>query len=282
MSVKCDVIATTGYDEGLVEGLVDKLKIPAKVAYLGPQAHTDALWTAYTEKKGALVYSYYPNANQHGISILSLTRAKIAPGDDFQSQQLQKLAYPGLKDLGGSDALEFMKNFDLSKSDYEDLASLDSLFSDPQDAACVWYKQNKHRWKGWVKFPERRAAPFFCIQSDDGLCDSNYLWAWILFFGQLITCIVLVWYANHLKKPAPPRKREELRAAIEKAINEGVNHIAVVRQQSSFVKWVMDHTGKSSRHMERLLLRRYCCFYLYRRLRLLLALINGMLVCSRS
>ena len=82
-------IAKTGYDEGLVEALVEKLEIPAKVAYLGPEAHTDALWTAYTERKGALVYSYFPNANQHGISILSLERAAIAPGDDFQSQQLQ-------------------------------------------------------------------------------------------------------------------------------------------------------------------------------------------------
>lgn len=249
----CDVqilhIDKTGYDEGLVEALVEKLKIPAKVAYLGPEAHTDALWTAYTERKGALVYSYFPNANQHGISILSLERAAIAPGDDFQSQQLQKLAFPGLKDLGGGDALEFVKNFDLSKSDYEELASLNSLFKDPQEAACVWYIQNRDKWKSWVKFPERQRAPFFCLQSDDGLCDSDYFWGWLLFFGQLISCVVLCLYAHYLKRPKPFNSIEERRLSIDKALNQGMKHIPVVRKQSSLVKWFMDHTGMRSRRV---------------------------------
>jgi len=240
-------IAKTGYDEGLVEALVDKLKIPARVAYLGAQAHTDALWAAYIEKKGALVYSYFPNANQHGISILSLDRAKIAPGDDFLSQQLQKLAYPGLKDMQGGDALEFMQNFDLSKKDYEDLAALNDLFRDPQDAACVWYRQNQAKWRPWVKFPERELASFFCLQADDGLCDARYLLGWCIFFGQAVLFVALCYYANYLKKPPEPFSQAELRAGIDAAIDRGMGHVAVARSQSSFAKWIMDHTGGYAR-----------------------------------
>ena len=51
---------------------------------------------------GALVYSYEPNTNQHGISIDSLARAKIPPRLDFKPQQLVKLAWPGLKDNYGA------------------------------------------------------------------------------------------------------------------------------------------------------------------------------------
>jgi len=247
----CDVqilhIAKTGYDEGLVEALVEKLKIPARVAYLGPQAHTDALWTAYTEKKGALVYSYIPNENQHGISILSLDRAKIAPGDDFQSQQLQKLAYPGLKDMRGGDALEFMQNFDLSESEYEDLAALNDVFDDAQEAACAWYKQNQAKWRRWVKFPEREVAAFWCFEADDGLCDARYLLGWGVFFGQAVLVIVLRAYAKKLRIPPTPLSKAELRAGIDRAINRGEENVAEARShmvtQRTLWKWIMEHTS---------------------------------------
>ena len=87
-SVKILHIASKGYDEGLVEQLIETMKVPAKVEYLGQTKHTQAIWNAYTKISPALVYSYYPNVNQHGISILHLPRAKIAPGIDFKSQRL--------------------------------------------------------------------------------------------------------------------------------------------------------------------------------------------------
>ena len=45
-------IPATGYDEGQVEELVKQLGIPAKVAYLGQTAHTDAIWSAVTKGTG--------------------------------------------------------------------------------------------------------------------------------------------------------------------------------------------------------------------------------------
>ena len=81
-------IAKRGYDEGAVEKMVEMMGLPAKVVYLGEFNHTEAIWRAYTKRAGALVYSYYPNTNQHSISVLDLPRAKIMPGIDFQPQRL--------------------------------------------------------------------------------------------------------------------------------------------------------------------------------------------------
>ena len=81
-------IASKGFDEGAVEKLVEDLGIPATVVYLGQANHTQAIWSAYTQQDGALVYNFYPNVNQHGVSVLHLARAKIAPGMDFQPQRL--------------------------------------------------------------------------------------------------------------------------------------------------------------------------------------------------
>ena len=72
-SVTCSAqilhISPEGYDTGLVEKLVEDLKIPLKVVYLGPEAHTNAIWEAHTKGSGDLFYSYSPNSNQHEISV---------------------------------------------------------------------------------------------------------------------------------------------------------------------------------------------------------------------
>ena len=49
-------IGRQDYDEGRVERMVEELKLPVTVAYLGKRNHTDALWEAYTNRAGALVY----------------------------------------------------------------------------------------------------------------------------------------------------------------------------------------------------------------------------------
>ena len=87
-TVKIFHIAKTGYDEGLVEDLVQKLSIPATVAYLGEENHTEAIWSAHTQRAGALIYSYYPNTYQIGISMQALPRAKVHPQFDFKRQRL--------------------------------------------------------------------------------------------------------------------------------------------------------------------------------------------------
>ena len=81
-------IAKTGFDEGKVEKMVEDLGIPARVVYLGEQNQKRALWNAYTKRVGALLYNFYPNARQNGISVLDLPRAKITPAYDFKPQQL--------------------------------------------------------------------------------------------------------------------------------------------------------------------------------------------------
>ena len=76
-SVNCSVqilhLTPKGYDTGLVEKLVEDLKVPVKIVYLGPEAHRNAIWEAYTKGSGDLFYSYFPNSNQHEISV-SVTR----------------------------------------------------------------------------------------------------------------------------------------------------------------------------------------------------------------
>ena len=48
--------------------------------------------------------------------------------------------------FSGGDALTFIADFDLTKSDYADLAKLYDNFQDAQDAACVWIKENPDKW----------------------------------------------------------------------------------------------------------------------------------------
>ena len=64
------------------------MKVPIKVVYLGAANQTEAIWSAHTKRAGALVYNFYPNVNQHKISILHLPRAKIPPYLDFQPQRI--------------------------------------------------------------------------------------------------------------------------------------------------------------------------------------------------
>eukprot|EP00277_Geminigera_cryophila_P024202 CAMPEP_0179462078 /NCGR_PEP_ID=MMETSP0799-20121207/44575_1 /TAXON_ID=46947 /ORGANISM="Geminigera cryophila, Strain CCMP2564" /LENGTH=923 /DNA_ID=CAMNT_0021264863 /DNA_START=81 /DNA_END=2854 /DNA_ORIENTATION=- len=212
-------ITPTGYDEGQVEELVKQLGIPAKVAYLGQTAHTDAIWSAVTKGTGALVYSYEPNTNQHGIPIDSLARAKIPPRLDFKPQQLVKLAWPGLKDNYGGDALTFIADFDLTKSDYADLAKLYDNFQDAQDAACVWIKENPDKWTHLVKFPERKRAGFVCFPSGvlHGHCDAVYAQAWALFALQLVLSVAFTawsFVARHA-----PKYPDNIRAKLDQAIS---------------------------------------------------------------
>ena len=51
-----------------MEALVERLKLPVIVVYLGAEKDREAIWKGYTQRVGALFYSFYPNTNQHGIS----------------------------------------------------------------------------------------------------------------------------------------------------------------------------------------------------------------------
>jgi hypothetical protein len=94
-------ISASGYDEGLVEALVEKLKIPAKVLYLGAANHTKALWKAFVTATPILAYSYAPNTNLLGISLSQLPRAQLDPDLDLPAQRLAKLAWKGLSGVRG-------------------------------------------------------------------------------------------------------------------------------------------------------------------------------------
>lgn len=90
-TVKVLHIAAKGYDEGVIEALVENLRIPAHIAYIGQENHTQAIWNGYTEGAPGLFYTYWPNSNQHGIPIPDLGRAKIPPGIDIKSQRIAVL-----------------------------------------------------------------------------------------------------------------------------------------------------------------------------------------------
>ena len=237
VGVNCSVqvmhIAPTGYDEGQVESLLEQMGVPAHVAYLGADAHTHKVWNSYTKKAGTLLYSYSPNANQEGISILSLPRAQIDPKLDFRPQLLQKLAWPGLKDVRGGDATAFIESFILNEDDYKDLASLYDKFRDPHKAACAWVKENPSKWEKWVLFPERQTEPFFCLRKNDGICDYWYQVGWALFFIQIILLLGLFSWSHWLKQGPTFDKniRSELDMAIAKA-QAADAHSCVVRKES--------------------------------------------------
>jgi len=235
-------ITPQGYDEGQVEELVKTLGIPAKVAYLGQTAHTDAIWSAVTKRSGSLVYSYVPNTNQHGISIDSLSRAKIPPRLDFKPQQLHKLAWPGLRDNYGGDALSFIADFDLTKSDYADLAKLYDNFQDAQDAACVWIKENHDKWSHLVKFPEREKSSFVCGAStvSHGHCDETYTRAWFYFGLQLALAIAFsAW--SHIARQPPPFP-DDIRAQLDRAISKAsIGSASFDRKRGNRIfEWFLD------------------------------------------
>ncbi len=229
-------ISPTGYDEGQVESLLEDLGIPAHVAYAGPEAHTHKIWESYTKRSGTLLYSYSPNANQEGVSILSLPRAQIDPRLDFKPQLLHKLAWPGLSAERGSDAVALAQGFNLGEHDYAQLASFYDRFRDPQRAACAWIKENTDKWEHLVRFPEREAEQFFCMRRNDGLCDYWYQVGWSIFFIQILFVLVLLGCAHSLKQlpPAKMNTRSDLDMAIAKA-QATESYSCILDHQASFV-----------------------------------------------
>jgi hypothetical protein len=228
-------ISKTGYDEGQVEALLETLGIPAHVAYVGAEAHTHKIWESYTKRVGTLLYSYSPNANQEGVSILSLPRAQIDPKLDFRPQLIHKLSWPGLSAERGGDAVAFMQGFNLGEQDYAQMASFYDRFRDPQRAACAWVQENADKWEHLVRFPERDAEPFFCVRRNDGLCDYWYQVGWSLFFIQIFFVLVLFASAHRLKQdpPAKTNHRSDLDNAIAQA-RAAQSYSSVLNRQQSF------------------------------------------------
>ena len=248
-SVQILHIAPTGYDEGKVEAMVEKLGIRAKIVYVGQKAHTSQLWTAYKKRSSSLIYSFYPNTNQYGISILNLPRAVIDPQLDFKPQQLRKLVWPGLADNRGADAVEFAKNFDLLLSDQSELSRLYDLFEDPQAAACVWVKENVAKWEELEKFPERKSTPFFCLpKKTPGLCNNTYFLGWVAFSLQLFFSLVIGFWAYYMR--SPPRFRSDIREKINEAVQGSCEHSLSRSERSSFYKRVLGLTGNFQTHMD--------------------------------
>ena len=89
---------------------------------------------------------------------------------------MQKLAWKGLAEKRGGDALAFAQAFDIDQNDYSRLGELYDLFEDTQQAACVWLKENTAKWERWVKFPERERQPFLCTFkiAANGICGPSY------------------------------------------------------------------------------------------------------------
>jgi ABC-type proline/glycine betaine transport system substrate-binding protein len=202
------------YDKGLIEGMVEALGLPAKVVYIGAGNMSRQVWSAYTKRAGALMYGYFPDINHYGISNLELPRSKIPPDLDLQRQQIQKLAWPGLVDHRGSDALAFVKEFALTKADYAELSELFDLFQDPQETACAWVKKNPSKWSKWISFPERERAPLICLPNfmSNGLCDVSYFMGWMAVLLQLGTTVAMFLLARFLNHPPerPDNYRERL------------------------------------------------------------------------
>ena len=131
-------IAQTGYDEGLMEQLVEALGLQAKIVYVGFEDHAKMIWEAFVQKSGALVYDFFPNTHHYGIPTSKLPRVNVDPILDFVSQRFEKLAWPGLANACGGDALAFVRDFELAPGDYEALSTLFDKLNDHQEAACVW------------------------------------------------------------------------------------------------------------------------------------------------
>ena len=203
---------TPEYDKGLIEGIVEKLGLPAKVVYMGSNL-TDVIWDAHTQRSGALLYAYFPDVTHHGISTLQLHRAPIHPSIDLKRQRLTKLAWPGLADRRGADALAFAQKFDLQASDYASMIEMYDLLGDPQEVACSWVRKNEPRVSNWLGFPERKNAPLFCAPSGtSGLCSWDYFTGWMCVLIQLVLCVLMLLVGKYLNRPPdlPEDYRERL------------------------------------------------------------------------
>ena len=188
------------YDKGLIENIVLKLGLAATVVYVGEEHLDRLIWESYTKRTGALVYNYSPNTQHHGISTLSLPRSHIDPRLDLKRQQLHKLAWPGLAEHRGGDALAFVKAFDLDETAYAELAELYDHFDDAQAAACAWVERNTPKWRGLVRFPERQHEPLLCLNpfrlDSSKLCDKTYFLGWVAVLAQLV-CGLFMWVLSH-------------------------------------------------------------------------------------
>jgi hypothetical protein len=88
-----------------------------------------------------------------------------------------------------------------------------------QAAACLWLKNNPKKWEHLVRFPERLKSPFFCpAGSTDGLCDSEYVAGWVLFFVQLLLGLFAIAFSHYLQQPHHDISDAEVRSRVDKAI----------------------------------------------------------------
>eukprot|EP00930_Biecheleria_cincta_P039858 TRINITY_DN27358_c0_g1_i1.p1 TRINITY_DN27358_c0_g1~~TRINITY_DN27358_c0_g1_i1.p1 ORF type:complete len:878 (+),score=132.75 TRINITY_DN27358_c0_g1_i1:97-2730(+) len=155
----------SGYDPGLIENMVTSLQLPTTVTYFDEAEHHKLVWTAHEAREGALFYFYRPSIPIHGIYAHDFPRAVIWPKEDVQNTFLQKLAWTGLLDIDGLDAATFVQNFMLSYADYEELSESYLVLQDVNAAACRWVKNNKEKWKPWIKFPQRGLQNFSLFDS---------------------------------------------------------------------------------------------------------------------
>ena len=241
---------STEYDKGLIEGLVTQLRLPATVVYVGTANLSAEIWAAYTMKAGTLVYNYSPNTNHHGISALSLPRAKIRPAIDLAPQQLIKLAWPGLADIRGGDALSFWESFDLDERDYAHLAASYDRLNDPHEAACAWIHDNEVKWLKWVKFPERKHASLMCFgkTKGNGLCDGHFLKGWILLIVQVFACLASMYLSAYVNKPPP--KSTDFRDVLDRRLQTPSTQLETGPKHNWFYTWMLGYAGTYTTRIE--------------------------------
>jgi len=212
------------YDQGLIEGIVNNLSMPVKVAYLGMEHHNNAWWLARRKRRGALFYYYTPSIPPHGVPVDDFVRAWVKPEDDLQTTSLQKLAWNGLDSNSGYDVSAFVKSFALGNAEYAELATNYLNLRDTHAAACTWIKKNRATWETWIDFPARRATPFkfwrMCVTGAKGTrtpCSQGCAVLVFLQFG-LVVLLVIFYIVSKLVPKKKQPTTEDLQPLIAQVL----------------------------------------------------------------
>ena len=162
-----------------VEAMIEEAALPLTIAYVDKQVIADAAWRAHYEAEPVLFTWYAPTAPLNGIFPAEAFRTvQLSPSSTWPSGTMQKLAWPGLAEAGGTDALALLRAFQMKASDYEQmLTDQATMRDDTQDgswlAACAWLKNNPTTWAPWIEFPSRPSSTWAtivanaCFRADD-------------------------------------------------------------------------------------------------------------------
>lgn len=191
------------YMKGQHESKVEELGLPLTIAYTGLEALEDQVWEAHHLKRGALFYWWSPSTRIRDLRISDFDEVLLPRSYEWPHHRIEKAYSQKLSGLPrGGDVRAFVRAFELSMDDYQELAKQYwESNNNAWEAACAFVRLREEVWSSWIVFPDRHKVPF-TICHESGPCSVE---CWVLLFVQVVILLlgpVLFYYIEHHK----PRK----------------------------------------------------------------------------